>query len=604
MKFLFYFHLVRHYINYSSHPQNIDASMDLESLPNELLFKIFEFLSTVDVLRALCELNVRFNHLVSNHLKNYKYINLRTASKYNLDLFWKQYLSPSVNQIISLSLSNDNNTPNQIDQFYAHGFRLYQFTSLLSLSLFYVHSSETMNEIMKDLPHLSTLTHLTFEKCYISNYSLTNVIWSLPKLIYFRANKEFDSTIALCMPTVTSSIIKYAHGFCDKASGNMIDLFRHTPNVLCLSIHIDGILSNTDLSSNITSLTKLNLLFANSAFYSLVNLLKKMPNLSHLKLETLRLSVPAQIWERLIEKHLPKLRNLQFKMNFTTGTEKDAREKQVEQLVETFRNTFWLDEHQWLVQCDWNLDNEQCSVYTLPHTFENFDIKCPIRSKWNRPPDDIRHSYDCVRRLTYSVKPYYLYECLTLSHIHFFDIEHITIELPTCNSFRYKNEQLGPSTYDNEQNCLKQLQYLLERYPRLTSLHIIEWPLTIFTLSQNIVKNVSVSELNLRCHDGNEYFYTLQQCDELSRSVLGIQCKTLTIDVEDWTCVYDLIIKMDNLQVLKVQCRYRQHNSCPVPAEENLATWLNRSIHSVFTGIKRITYQMAIDKKYLFIERS
>ncbi|CAF0805286.1 unnamed protein product [Adineta steineri] len=101
-------------------------SMCLELLPNELLFNIFQYLSTPDVLRALFQLNRRFDKLVDKHVYTCKYIDLQTTSKFNFDLIWEQYLSPLADKITSLSLSNDVNTPDQVDQFYAHALSFNQ----------------------------------------------------------------------------------------------------------------------------------------------------------------------------------------------------------------------------------------------------------------------------------------------------------------------------------------------------------------------------------------------------------------------------------------------------------------------------------------------
>lgn len=589
--------------------------MRLELLPNELLLEIFKFLSTVDLLRAFYELNNRFNDLLVKHIQYHKYIDLQSTSKYNFDFFWKQYLSKWTDQITSLSFSDGNNTPDQMDQFYTYGFTLCQFTCLQSLSLSHIHSVKTMNRIMKDLPHLSTLTHLTFEKCYldygqVNASSLVNIIWSLPNLVYYRLNMYFGSTLACCLPTVTSSTIKYVDGFRNEQGEGIGHLFKYTPRIRCLSIHIAEFPSFTDLSTNVISITKLNLLFASSIFSPLLDFLRRIPNLSHLKLDMSYHGIHAQIWEGLIHKDLTKLKSLQFKMNFIAGAKKDDREKQTEQILDSFRNSFWLVEHRWFVQCDWSSVSEQCYVYTLPYTFENFNIDFPISSKSTCAPDNHPCFYDRVHRLTYRSASY-LYECLTLSHIKFSNVEHITIDLPKSNHFRYKNKWLDqsasvsvPLTDDCETNCLNQLQLLLAQHPRLTSLHIREWPLAILNLSHYKIKNVSVSELNLRCNSSYEYYYTEEQCAEFSRSILGIQCKILTIDVENQTCVRDLIINMNNLQVLNVRCQRIKRKLHGTSTEEDLVGWLHENLQSVSTDIKNITCRRVKGEKHLFIERS
>ncbi|CAF0892840.1 unnamed protein product [Adineta steineri] len=303
--------------------------MSLELLPNELLFNIFQYLSTPDVLRAFLQLNRRFDELVDKHLYTCKYIDLRTTSKFNFDLFWKQYLAPLAGKIISLSLSNDFNTPDQVDQLYAHGITLRDFPRLRSLALFHIHSKEIMNKIATDLPYLTTLTHLTFEKSIINDQYMINIIWSLSNLVYFRCNTYFGSEVTFDTPEVTSPTIKSVHGFRD-------------------------------------------------------------------------------IWN-------------------TTVKAGSTGEEQVEQIVNTFRTPFWLDEHRWFVQCDWSPITESCYVYTLPYAFENFNIDFPICFKSTCAIDNLSCFYD-----------------------RFSNIQHITIDLTDAYRFRYKNGQNDSSAYGCE----------------------------------------------------------------------------------------------------------------------------------------------------------
>ncbi|CAF1663799.1 unnamed protein product [Adineta ricciae] len=114
------------------------------------------------------------------------------------------------------------------------------------------------------------------------------------------------------------------------------------------------------------------------------------------------------------------------------------------------------------------------------------------------------------------------------------------------------NDQCNPLAYADEMNCLNLLKGVLERNNCLTSLHFHGWPSAILNFSQCDIKSVSIFELNLRSSAGFDFYYTAQQCDQLSCSTLGMQCRILTIGVKDRTCVYDLIMKMNSLQILNV----------------------------------------------------
>ncbi len=59
----------------------------------------------------------------------------------------------------------------------------------------------------------------------------------------------------------------------------------------------------------------------------------------------------------------------------------DNKQKQVEELLQTFRTTFWLEERQWFVECQWNPSpsDNQAFLYTLPYAFERFHFYCEYR---------------------------------------------------------------------------------------------------------------------------------------------------------------------------------------------------------------------------------
>ncbi|CAF3657219.1 unnamed protein product [Rotaria sp. Silwood1] len=105
--------------------------MNLESFSNELLLDLFEYFSAVDLLRTFYNLNFRFNNLIMIHFQHFD-LNFRSVSQYDFNLICCQYLPIIVNDINSLSLSNDDDTPQQIDLFLEHGLIISQFINLKS----------------------------------------------------------------------------------------------------------------------------------------------------------------------------------------------------------------------------------------------------------------------------------------------------------------------------------------------------------------------------------------------------------------------------------------------------------------------------------------
>ena len=91
--------------------------MNLESLANELLLDIFEFLNNRHLLHAFYNLNHRFNNLLLTHFQTSQYLDFYSIAKCDFDIVSQEYIPLVANQITALRLSNDDETPHQINYF-------------------------------------------------------------------------------------------------------------------------------------------------------------------------------------------------------------------------------------------------------------------------------------------------------------------------------------------------------------------------------------------------------------------------------------------------------------------------------------------------------
>jgi hypothetical protein len=112
------------------------------------------------------------------------------VSKHHFDNIYQQHLLSIGNEIISLHLSNNDETPN-IAEYFSRSFVLKQFNNLQSLSLYDINSSNILNRIIFQCRNFLYFTHLSITKCKFSwedncTISLTNNIWSLPKLSHLK----------------------------------------------------------------------------------------------------------------------------------------------------------------------------------------------------------------------------------------------------------------------------------------------------------------------------------------------------------------------------------------------------------------------------------
>ncbi|CAF3485671.1 unnamed protein product [Rotaria sp. Silwood1] len=119
--------------------------MNLESLANELLLGLFEYFSGVHLLQTFYDLNTRLNNLIFRHFQN-DVLNFQSISKYDFDTVCQKYLPSITDRIITLRLSDDDDTPRQIDLFFTYGLSFNQFSHLQSLSIYHVYSLNSLKK--------------------------------------------------------------------------------------------------------------------------------------------------------------------------------------------------------------------------------------------------------------------------------------------------------------------------------------------------------------------------------------------------------------------------------------------------------------------------
>jgi len=91
--------------------------MKFEILPNEIIINIFQHLNALDLFNAFDGLNFRFQRLIYNIPLS---LHFQHVTKMIFDQFCNRMISnPAIkNQIISLQLSNVNDTCRQINAFF------------------------------------------------------------------------------------------------------------------------------------------------------------------------------------------------------------------------------------------------------------------------------------------------------------------------------------------------------------------------------------------------------------------------------------------------------------------------------------------------------
>lgn len=521
--------------------------MRLESLPNEILLELFGFFHAVDLLCTFCGLNSRFNTLLLAHFHHF-HLDFRSISKKNFDLVCRQYLPLISDRIISLCLSNDDDTPQQTDLFLSRNLHFSQFIYLRSLSLYNIEFSLVLHTLIEEWRHLSHLTHLNLIDCIIHwrvrSPRLIDEIWKLPKLTHCHISTSGDQHVPLGDPTVTSSSLKFLsiNGYLIYTS-DLISLIGHTPYLRYLDLHLKNSSDSRALQFSFSSVTVLKITSA-GPLQRLTDFLQNFPNLYHLTVKT-RGQVDGHGWEQLITNYLFKTKIFQLKMEFPIRSNK---EQQVDQLLNSFQSPFWLKERKWFVRCHWypETESKQVSLYTLPYTFPEFILKTGMFTRSTCPSEDDYCSYDCVQNLSYST---------SLSTLRFYNIRHLYLKFPFDKEFW----SIVPNLDRVISICLSvchidedSLQTLLKCAPHLS------W-LTYDSSSSITLNELLTLHSNLIVHrlDLQEYnhWFNEEECSQLTHSSLGKHCQVLKIKIKVRTSILDFIETMTKLCALHVQCQ-------------------------------------------------
>ncbi|CAF1454997.1 unnamed protein product [Rotaria sordida] len=134
--------------------------MDFELLPNEILLDLFDYFDGIDLLRAFYSLNYRFNDLLYNQFRLYRF-NFSSISKRDFDMICQQHLPFITQRVISLSLTGNYDIPEQANFFLSYIPPFNHFIHLQLLSVEGFRSCRTLMKILDEYHHLCNLTYLT-----------------------------------------------------------------------------------------------------------------------------------------------------------------------------------------------------------------------------------------------------------------------------------------------------------------------------------------------------------------------------------------------------------------------------------------------------------
>jgi hypothetical protein len=479
-------------------------------------------------------------------------------------------------------LSDDDDTPQQINLFFSYNLSLPQFSYLQSLSIYRIYSFHSLQRIINELPSLSHLRHLKITRYNIVYNEIYDIgiidsIGYLPNLIYCHLDITNDDDHCILTPSMISSSLtdlSIPHLSCN--INQLLSLIKHLSSLQSLNLRIvDHSMTLPKTSIKFLTIKKLKLLFYGS-LNSMNNLFQTMPNLRELKINMPSTYIDGYDWENIIEKHFSYLIHFQFKMSTSLLHQKNKEDK-IDEILNSFRSQFWMEKHQWFIQCHW-IPNDTSAivyVYTLPYAFQNFLYIGNGHLKSTCSYHHQTWSFDRVHNLYYGYVPS---QNLSVSYLRLDNIRYLDLTIPFDDTFwsmvstleRLKSLNIVLNGDMNSNDIQVKLQMLIDRSSHLYSLTFFTWS------DQNIfpfdIKTLSIRQLNLQSPN---LLYSYQQCIELSHSSIGKQCQILLINVQQRTNIIYLVSHMHNLRALIVKCPKELQTT---KQEEDVIEWLEQHL--------------------------
>ncbi|UJR14503.1 hypothetical protein I4U23_001499 [Adineta vaga] len=330
--------------------------IDLNVLPTEIFFEIFDYLTVYDIFYAWINLNLRINDIV--RLYPIK-LDFQRISRSKFD-FICQFIQPT--QVISLCLSEEM-MPNQVELFR----KMFPNFSQQFLSLKQIQYINT-STILSHLPIcLSSLSIKTYLKTSNTNQLINQILHQQAQyLTYLQVDGSYVfRSLHTSFPSLTHLIIDY----CTITEYHqIIDLLQSSLIYLKLYLVKDDNEKILNFQSITKSLRYLSLSFSEEILMSFDLLIQSIDQLSKLIHLTLQATgtfdlMDGTLWELYLNRR--KLEKFHFKFLLANSL---TCEQDKHSLLETFRSNFWLEEKHWYVACEkGNLKSSRPILYSIPY---------------------------------------------------------------------------------------------------------------------------------------------------------------------------------------------------------------------------------------------
>ncbi|CAF3711202.1 unnamed protein product [Rotaria sordida] len=352
--------------------------MSLLTLPVEILYHIIDYLDISTIFLSFSNV-CTYLRIISKTYNHYQF-DFRSISKTKFHYIY-QLIQPE--NILSLTLSDENKTPGEIRLFFS-SFNIDQFTRLLSLTLLEIDEDD-LNKILHE-NITSTITSLVInwrESHCPSQTTLTSLSsilnrLKLRKLELKTGSYAIEEMLWPVQYTLEHLILMYV------TQKQYCTILRETPNLKTLTLNhcsmhkIDEYIITLSDPILYEQLTSLILTDSRMMMNELTSVLSLTPSLNYLKIISLpdsfnTISDGSQ-WEQFISTNLPLLHKFEFFFTNMYNVYYESRDVQL--LVSRFQTRFWLEEKHWYVVCDYIDYLNQTMLYTIPLCSTDFTYEC------------------------------------------------------------------------------------------------------------------------------------------------------------------------------------------------------------------------------------
>jgi hypothetical protein len=523
----------------------------IEDLSNELFVKLFSYLNGADAAFAFSSLNKRFQDLINKYCKIFDF---KSKSKLQFDTIFDEC---STEKWKSLQLSNNDDTPGQIEYcFQRYPLHIY-FNQLESLSLLKINPID--ESILFQVSFLTKLISLKIG--FVCGTTMCSFDFSGLKQL----------AVSSCTNTDWMKV---------RLKIKLFVILYHFKNFSRFK-SLDYTINNCCLDRTIltwpSQLTHLKIIFENLDHSNLIlQSLENLPKLISLKIyqkEKGYLPVNGQIWQELIRSSLPLLKIFKFYFQFEYWS---FRSNHIKQIISSFSTPFYVNEKKWFVHCDIYPEYRRAVLYTIPFAFDRFTI---FTNSFNE--NLIRYSTDKnnhLNRNIYSNVKTLVGELCLKSEQHFDGIN--ILDLIRNNYFNsIERLHLLPKyfyrkTLFDKKIVSKNFGILLKNTPYLHSLNIQLNDLQVLTnnwTNVSVCKYLSEKIRFLKLYPDESRLQSLNgnTLDQIIR-IFTLKCQYLSIRI--LSSVDTVVLLLRDMQQL-----YSLHVSVQVTNDEKLTMkWLEQ----------------------------